>query len=196
RSFRLSTRKQPEPSLTSTSRRPVKLPVNVRIPQNRLHILASLSKRNRFHELLWITILPLSQPVLHPIRPRVVCGESIFERAKLIDHGTEIFRAQLQINSRLKQLGGGEMLQLLLLGNVLANFRQQLHESQSIRARYRIRIEFRFLPNQRCNQIRVKRIAGRKSLEIKPVWLREQSFPIGTGKARYIDCEIIRYGML
>src|SRR5579872_6021686 len=86
---------------------PIQLPVNVRIPQDGLHVLARLSERNRFHKFLGIAIFSLTQPVLHAICARVVSRQRILECSEFVDHPAEVAGTELKIDARRKQWGAG-----------------------------------------------------------------------------------------
>src|SRR5215469_3418698 len=104
--------------------RSVQLPIHVRVAHDGLNILAGFGKRNRFDKLLDVAILGSRLPVFDAIVAGVIGGESIFESAKLVYHGSEILRPELEIERRRKQLTRGEVPYLFLLGNSLPDLRQ------------------------------------------------------------------------
>src|SRR5207244_3457013 len=79
---------------------PVQLLIHAGIPEDSLHVLARLGKRNRLDKFLRVPIIPCRQPVLHPVRTGIVSGQRVLEGAELIHHAPEIPRAELQIHSR------------------------------------------------------------------------------------------------
>src|SRR5690242_10305246 len=78
--------------------RSVQLPVNVGVAHDGLHILACLSKGNRFYKFLYVPVFSRCLPVSHAIIAGIVGGQRVFETAELIDHRAEILGSQLQVN--------------------------------------------------------------------------------------------------
>src|SRR5262249_41575443 len=97
----------------------VELPIHVGVAHDGLDVLAGFGKRNRLDKLLDIAILGSRFPVFHAIVAGVIGGQGIFKSAKLVHHGTEILRPELEIERRRKQLTRGEVSYLLLFGNSL-----------------------------------------------------------------------------
>src|ERR1700731_1584342 len=60
-------------------RRPVELPVHIRIAQNRLHVFAGFGEGDGLDELLRIAIVPLSQPVSDAVGAGIVGGQGVLE---------------------------------------------------------------------------------------------------------------------
>ena len=71
-----------------------------------------------------------------------------------------------------------------------------MHQANRIRARERTGVEFRFLPNERCDQKRIEPIGHGILAQIAPVRPRKQSFPIRTRQVGNVDGEIVRRGAL
>src|SRR2546430_7292275 len=80
-------------------RRAVQLPVQVRVPHDGLHVFSGFSKRNRFHQFLYITILAVTLPILHPVGAGIVSSQGVFEGAELIHHAAKITCAKLKIHA-------------------------------------------------------------------------------------------------
>ena len=79
-------------------------------------------------------------------------------------------------------------------GDRAAHFGQKLHQAHCVGPRYGAGIELRFLPDQGCHQVRIQRVLRRKFLQVGPVRLGKQGFPVRARQRGQIHREIIRHG--
>src|ERR1700689_2125320 len=92
----------------------VQLTIDRLIAHDRLHIVARLSKRNRFHKLIHAVILADRLPIRYPAVTRVVGGKGVRSLAvKLVQCLLEVARAEADIRFRIQQFDLVEMANAL-----------------------------------------------------------------------------------
>src|SRR5450631_1363631 len=81
----------------------IQFTINLLIPYDGLNILARLSKRNGFHELVEAVIVPCRAPIRHALIACVVCGECVLlMAAEFIERLPEIPGAEPDVDRRIE----------------------------------------------------------------------------------------------
>ena len=113
----------------------IQLTIDRLVAQNRLHVIARLSKGNRFHKLIHAVILADRLPIRYPAVARIVGSKGVRSLAvKLVQCLLQVARAKPDIGLRIEQLDLVEMADALFLRHRTAHRGQQLHQPPSIGA--------------------------------------------------------------
>src|SRR5690242_17726348 len=111
------------------------------VTKHTLNVPARFRKRNVLDPVFDVHRTARGDPRSRAARPRVVGSSRVLYSSELAEHLSEIIHAQLDVEHRVIQIGGGDRAVALTLGDQLAGRRHDLHQPARADPGNRIRIE-------------------------------------------------------